>query len=1276
MDAEEQHLQELAGDYDQVAAREVERSRKWDVLPRELKMAIRRIHLNLGHASLPDMMRALRISRASETALKACKLFKCPECPRLLEPKAPRPSKLPIVDEFNVMIGMDVFEERDASGQGWTWLNILCQGTAFQVCILLSETNKNPTSMQVLEAFENGWGNWAGMPERGVIVDRAKYLLGALAEHLVHEGCHFAAAAKASPWQIGQVERAGGLWKAAFRRLSWSQQVSGKEEVLLATAAVNAARNSLARRSGFSPTQWVLGRSIRLPADLADEGEVVRVGAQAAAETPTTRFYRKSQLRMSAREAYVKVAANDTLRRAELRRIRPTRGPFHVGDYVFFYDQQGTQGSALNWRGVTRVVGHEGSRIIWLSHRGILIAISPEHLSHANEEEIKGWMVTSNERELIDSTPAAGGAGFLDLRERPKPPPEGFEVEEDDKAMEDIEEDKEDVESYTPTTSRNVEEVVNVEKGDAEEEKGDLSASSTSQARMHLESERERKREMKSMSFFEQKSKQRRIDKEEQRKQREEDLAREALTIPAGPEFDPDLDSFRQSMASTRPPPIPEEAEVDEAQERESKRLKTGEEDVALLVGESFAFMVLEGEEFLLSKARSEFELKREFYDERGIAESEFLFGVERNDFHRQYEMLWEEKAEKAYSSSSASTQEAGKKRGRKEIKLSELKKEVVELFTGPEGSDGKEWTAWMEKSAVDILSEKESREVVRAKPGAIIPTRWVRTNKNDGLAGKPFLAKSRLVVQGFKDKSLGSFRRDAPTASSLAESVCLAVATMYQFILLSKDVKNAYFSGREIGRELYLRQPHGGLPGLKKEQLLKARKAIYGFSEAARLFWLALREHLLSDGWEESRLEPALFYLRHQGDLIGILVTHVDDIEAGVHRDWVNKAFEKSSKALEFATSHQQQFIFRGREMFQTAEGHIDVSMKNYAKAMKPVKISRERRSQLSSRLTVEEKNLMMSAAGELGWITRQLRSDLAYENGCVQRCKGDPCVADLLRVRQAVAAARRATDFRQRYWNDVNLEDAVLVHMADAGHANGVPEGDNIKRYQSIGGYYLFLANKEILDGRPARANMIGFHSSQTKRVCRSTLAAEASHLSEAVEAGDWLAVLVDEALHGKQNLKDWDKVVEARRRVYITDSQSVYDYLHRDSTSTSSDKRMAIEGALLRETVRRPGADVRWIDGEQNLADILTKPRVDRALLMEYMRTGMISLVQTEENRQSKEKKRAQRQARKKVVKADPKKAAEKEKRIAEVVEEMKQRSEDEESEHRSTKEKEGM
>ena len=165
-----------------VDKKERDRERQWQALPRELKLAIKRIHCNLGHARLPDMLRALRVSRASEVAIKACRLFRCKECPRLLEPKIPRPSKLPIVDEFGVMVGMDVFEEKDSNGENWSWLNIVDQGTGFQVCCLLQ--SKMPTSQEILEAFETSWANWAGMPEYGVIVDRAKNFLGRLSTHL------------------------------------------------------------------------------------------------------------------------------------------------------------------------------------------------------------------------------------------------------------------------------------------------------------------------------------------------------------------------------------------------------------------------------------------------------------------------------------------------------------------------------------------------------------------------------------------------------------------------------------------------------------------------------------------------------------------------------------------------------------------------------------------------------------------------------------------------------------------------------------------------------------------------------------------------------------------------------------------------------------------------------------------------------------------------------------------------------------------------------------
>ena len=954
---------EIQGDEEDDRWRRLEedRNRKWQALPRELKLAVKRIHVNLGHAGTAAMLRALRISKASEAALRAVRLFRCPDCPRIQNPKEPRPSKLPITDEFNVQIGMDIIHEKDSSGQGWSWLNIFCQGSQFQVCILLDSAGQ-PTSQQVIEAFGMGWTSWAGFPERGVVADRAKPFLSALAQEVADHGCTFSSAAKASPWQIGQIERHGGLWKETFRRVSWAHQVSGRQDVILTTAAVNQAKNSLTRKGGFSPAQWVLGRDVRLPASLADDQEVMRVGAQALAATPNSIFYRKTQLRMAAREAFARSSTSEALRRAELRQIRPSRGPFLPGMYVFYYDAADRDPSPNCWRGIARVIGKEGSSTIWISHKGILLAVSPEHLSRAYDPEVEHWSVVSGETELMDSMPAAGGTGFIDLRGSPTPPAIDDQVEAGKEGQLEAIADEPQVPPEAPESI-------------ALPEVEDLSSSSTSMARMQLESDREQKRSLKSYDFFDRQRKQRKS----QSFPTTSKIKPEDIPIPEDDEFDPDKDDYHQArpMTTTMTRQL-SPAEIDpaaEASEREAKRLRVSEpEDQASYAeGEvTFAYMATQVPKFLEEVATAHFTKHDLFYEEKEVSLQQFLFGMKRNDFTEKYEAL------------AAMDANPQKKKGRKEIQLSELPAEQKKLFTEDGGSDQKEWLAWQSKEAVDILGLEESLKLRKQKPDLIVPSRWVRTNKNDGLVGKDFLAKSRLVVQGFKDKALGQYRRDAPTASQIAESVCLAVCAFYRYTLFAKDIKNAYFSGKSVGREVYIDPPRGGLLGIQPGQLLRARKAIYGFAEAARMFWLALREHLVSDGWQESKLEPALFYLRSGPSLQGILVTHVDDIEGGMSQEVWDRAFSKSSKALEFATNHVRDFIFRGREVKQSAEGHIDISMRNYALSMRKIPIGHDRRKQLEADLQPAEAELMNSSAGELGWLSRQLRCDLTYEKRC----------------------------------------------------------------------------------------------------------------------------------------------------------------------------------------------------------------------------------------------------------------------------------------------------
>eukprot|EP00973_Karenia_brevis_P076726 10657279-Karenia_brevis.AAC.1 len=93
----------------------------------------------------------------------------------------------------------------------------------------------------------------------------------------------------------------------------------------------------------------------------------------------------------------------------------------------------------------------------------------------------------------------------------------------------------------------------------------------------------------------------------------------------------------------------------------------------------------------------------------------------------------------------------------------------------------------------------------------------------------------------------------------------------------------------------IYLERPRGGLPGLEKGQLLVARKGIYGFAEAARLFWLVLQELLVADGWIMSELVVARFSF------------------GGYKEGFLEMIFEKTRARLEFSAWNLRDFPLRG---------------------------------------------------------------------------------------------------------------------------------------------------------------------------------------------------------------------------------------------------------------------------------------------------------------------------------------------------------------------------
>ena len=233
-------------------SKEDDASSRWQRVPRELRLAIRRVHVNLGHARLET---CCALCASAEPARQPSGHAACSVVQNVQgwQNQSFHRSKLPTVDEFGVIVGMDVIEVKDSDQVSWSLLNILDLGTTYRVVVLLAHAVRNPHQQK----FIQGWSTCAGLPERGVVLDQAGYFMTEFARNLEEQGCEVSLAANGSPWRIAAVERHGGTWKTIWRKLAWSQQIAGKSEVLQAVAEVNKAGNGLARRAGFSPEQWV-----------------------------------------------------------------------------------------------------------------------------------------------------------------------------------------------------------------------------------------------------------------------------------------------------------------------------------------------------------------------------------------------------------------------------------------------------------------------------------------------------------------------------------------------------------------------------------------------------------------------------------------------------------------------------------------------------------------------------------------------------------------------------------------------------------------------------------------------------------------------------------------------------------------------------------------------------------------------------------------------------------------------------------------------------------
>ena len=340
---------------------------------------LRRVHHRLGHPDAETLLRYLRSTEAEPAVLDGARDYQCDAC---LEARKgfdlPQAGAIHEDIGFNHTLGIDGVTWTNSNGSNFEFTHVIDEGTLFHVA---SPFGSDSTSQWTF--LEEYWFSWAGYP-KVLYVDPARgYLSEQWMDRTQEVGISLVVSARDSHWQLGRVEAHGGVLKGMLSRMDAENPINDAETFRKALNQACLAKNTLMRKSGYSPEQAVLRRSSRLPGSvLSDDDSITH--AKVLDEGQNV-FKETLDMREPARKAFMHMDNSNSLRRVMLRRSCPVRSDFEVGDLVFYWKRKGgnMRRERGQWFGPARVVLVEGH-----AHR--LVRASPQQLRAASMREWKG----------------------------------------------------------------------------------------------------------------------------------------------------------------------------------------------------------------------------------------------------------------------------------------------------------------------------------------------------------------------------------------------------------------------------------------------------------------------------------------------------------------------------------------------------------------------------------------------------------------------------------------------------------------------------------------------------------------------------------------------------------------------------------------------------------------------------------------------------------------------------------------------------------------------
>ena len=1083
----------------------------------KMKKAVK-LHRQLSHPTTQKLVDFVKNSKYSDPEFLDCIKRCCEECSLCLKYK-----KAPLKPVVSVPIANDFNQVVCMDLKEYihvkVWIfHLIDASTRYSAACLIRSKHRDT----VVERIFRIWIAYFGSPGKILTDNGGEFSNEDVRELNEKLNVVTMTTAGESPFSNGIVERHNKVLYETM--LKTKEEVKCSAEVALAWAV--SSKNALQNNNGFSPNQLVFGRNTNLPTVLSDK--LPALEPTTSSDTVRTNL----QALHSARKNYLEAENSDRIKRALRHQVRTFSDvKYENGDKVYY-----KRNKVKGWKGPGVVLGQDG-KLVLVRHGGAYYRVHPCQLLHVELSEGQTSKLATAANRTMSKNPLLGKGTKIAAAAQYWSDSDDSDEEQNNENIEDHDLDETDDEDEVNGDDDDHDDLDDPDNSDSDSDHDDHGDNNLDHVHEDLEGQDNPDDQDDSADQNE--------NQDEHNLDNESCSSLDELNGNSSGSDESEHNTSDNTVMNTSFDSdvyISTEEHIDNPIATEADHQTTSKKEEALVFPKSNSRITFELDNKTLTGVVLSTQPKRSGINGHWV-------NVHLEEDEKPIAVNWRDISSWKVIPAAENVVYFSK--------VDELSQEVVD-------AKDREIQQLIANNVIEIVANENQRT---------ISAKWVFTEK---VVDNRKVTKARLVARGFEEVC-NNLRTDSPTISRQALRVVLLAVVTNKWVLQSLDVLAAFLQSNEIERNVYIKPPKEMCP----DQLLwKLKRPLYGLKDAPREWYKRLTQEIKRLGGKLSAYDKALYLWHCEETLVGIIISHVDDIMYGGTKVWIDRVIGGIEHAFKISRMDAGVFNYIGIDVCQR-ENDVIIDQTAYVNNITPISITKERKTNKDAPLTPLELSELRSVNGQLLWVTGMSRPDMSFLTCQVSNYGKNATVRNLIETNKAIRKLKSAKVCLK--FPKLNIQGIQVLCFADAAHGN-LPSG------ASQGGYVVFLYdNKKVAP--------ITWQSKKLSRVTKSPMASEALALGEAVDSGYLIAAMVREmfALPTQPLLTG------------LTDNVSLKDTLY--TTNIVDDRRLRVDIARLREMIELKELNVDWIPKENQLADCATKNGACSANLLEVLQTSSV-------------------------------------------------------------------